>query len=87
MKILTIAVLLIAASVSSADWVTKDDDLTLEKVEELIGAKAPILSAFESDIKNREENAKETDELIAHISEQVKNIQAVNRKVIDDKDL
>lgn len=70
-----------------ADWETEQDDLTLEKVEELIGAKAPILSAFESEIKNQEENAKVTDAFIAQISGQFKNIQTVNTKVNDDVDL
>lgn len=69
------------------DWETKDDDLTIEKVEEITGMKAPILSAFERDIKVQEENQREVDELLKHLQKQANEITAVADQIDEDPEL
>jgi len=70
-----------------ADWVTPEDDLTIAKVEELLGIKAPIISAFDAAIKNAEENERHTDELLKHLEDMNKAIVAAENAVADNKDL
>lgn len=69
------------------DWETEDDDLTIEKVEEITGMKAPILSAFERDIKIQEENQREVDEMLKHLEKQVNEITAVADQIDKDPEL
>lgn len=70
-----------------ADWVTKEDDLTLLKVEQLLGIKAPVISAFDSEIKTQEDNEKFTDDTLARLESIRKTLDEAVASIDADSEL
>ena len=70
-----------------ADWVTKKDDLALLKVEQLLGIKAPVISAFDSEIKTQEDNEKFTDDTLARLESIRKTLDEAVASIDADSEL
>lgn len=70
-----------------SDWVTPEDDLTIDKLEEVIGVKAKRLKNIEDHQAAMDEDKKKTDEMVAIIDRLHSQIQDANDSVTINPDL